>query len=212
MSRANYQTHRVCPWWLTYTFDNPLRPLLHRPERLFAELVQPGQRALDLGCGFGFFSLGLARLLGPQGRVLAVDLQEQALRRVRARAAKAGMDGRIRTHRCRAEALDLPLGPEAAESPEHGVEPGAGAPLPPPGGYDFALAFWMAHEVPDQPRLFGEIHAALNPGGLFYLAEPRLDTTRRYFCQELERVEGAGFRLLHRPPVRFSLAAVFTRV
>lgn len=66
---------RVCPWWLAYTFDHALRRLIHRPEVILAGLVRPGQTVLDLGCGMGFFSLAMARLVGEQGRVICVDLQ-----------------------------------------------------------------------------------------------------------------------------------------
>lgn len=41
----------VCPWWLTCTFDNPLRRLLHDPVRLVAPFVRPGDRVAGVGCG-----------------------------------------------------------------------------------------------------------------------------------------------------------------
>jgi len=47
----------VCPWWLVFTFDNPLRGLIHDPRRLFGPYLRPGMRALDLGCGRGFATL-----------------------------------------------------------------------------------------------------------------------------------------------------------
>ena len=42
--------------------------------------VQPGMTVCDMGCGNGFYSLKLARRVGPQGQVLAVDIQPQMLR------------------------------------------------------------------------------------------------------------------------------------
>jgi 2-polyprenyl-3-methyl-5-hydroxy-6-metoxy-1,4-benzoquinol methylase len=65
----------VCPWWFAYTFDNPLRRLIHPPVRIFEGLVQEGQTAVDIGCGMGYFTLGLARMVGQNGQVIAVDLQ-----------------------------------------------------------------------------------------------------------------------------------------
>lgn len=201
MAHSNHQTHPVCPWWLTYSFDNPLRRLAHKPEELFKGRLQPGMRALDLGCGFGYFSLGMARLLtaresapnAPPTPVLAVDLQEKMLRRVRKRAKKAGLEDVIELRQCAKDSLRI--GPGQGDPPA-----------------DFALAFWVAHEIPDQARAFKEMHEALKPGGRLYLAEPRLDVSHRYFEAEIGRVEDAGFRHEECPKVAFSLAAVFTRI
>ncbi len=194
MLHENHQTHPVCPWWLTWTFDNPLRRLVHKPERLFAAHLESGMSAIDVGCGFGFLTLGMARLIGTTngGKVLAVDLQEQMLQRVRKRARKAGLEDVIHTRRCSATSLEI--GPVVGDQPA-----------------DFALAFWMAHEVPQQSRLFAELFEALRPGGLLFIAEPRLDVNPKYFANELKRIENAGFRLHACPHVALSLAAVFTK-
>ena len=56
--------HHVCPWWLAYTFDNPLRRLIHKPEKIFDGLVQPGMTVMDVGCGMGYVTLGLAEIVG----------------------------------------------------------------------------------------------------------------------------------------------------
>jgi SAM-dependent methyltransferase len=83
--------NRVCPWWLCYSFDNPLRRLVHDPERILNPHVNPGMTAVDIGCGMGCFTLGLAKLVGPGGKVIAVDLQEEMLAALGRRARKAGL-------------------------------------------------------------------------------------------------------------------------
>ena len=80
--------HHICPWWLAYTFDNPLRHLLHRPAKIFAGLVQPGMTVADIGCGMGYFTLALAEIVGDAGKVIAVDVQHQMLDIMQRRAAK----------------------------------------------------------------------------------------------------------------------------
>ena len=79
--------------------------------------------------GMGWFSIIMATMVGNQGRMIAVDLA----RRIVAAGEEVEVADRIQTHKCEADRL--------------GIE----------GQADFALAFMMVHEVPDQRRLLGEI-------------------------------------------------------
>ena len=117
--------HKVCSWWNAYTFDNIVRRLLHNPKKMLGAYVRAGMTVMDVGCGMGFFSIGLARIVGETGRVISVDLQQEMLDVLQERAEKAGVADRIRTHPCEAGSI--------------GIE----------DTVDFALAFWMVHEVPD---------------------------------------------------------------
>jgi SAM-dependent methyltransferase len=170
----------VCPWWMCYTFDNPLRRLIQNPERLLEPCVKSGMTAVDIGCGMGYFTLGLAKLVGPGGKVIAVDLQEEMLAALNRRALRAGMSDRIVLHRCRPDRL--------------GVEEIA----------DFVLAFWMVHEVRDKSRFFGEIFSFLKTDGRLLLVEPRLHVNRSRFGRTVEVCRTAGFRLLGEPAVALS--------
>ena len=134
----------VCPWWMIHTFDNPVRRLFHDPEKMMGPYLREGGRTADIGCGIGFFSLGLARLVGDSGRVYAMDLQEKMLAGVERRAQRAGLSGRIETRQVKANDLAAPdLN----------------------GSMDMVLSFWMLHEVPDQARFLGQVKELLKPGG-----------------------------------------------
>ena len=61
----------VCTWWIAYTFDNPLRRLIHKPQKVLGNYVKEGMAVMDLGCGMGHFSIGMAGLVGSTGRVIA---------------------------------------------------------------------------------------------------------------------------------------------
>jgi 2-polyprenyl-3-methyl-5-hydroxy-6-metoxy-1,4-benzoquinol methylase len=58
----------VCPWWGGYFIDNPLRRLLHNPEKIVGPYVQPGMTVMDVGCGMGIFSIAITGGDGPVRR------------------------------------------------------------------------------------------------------------------------------------------------
>ncbi len=68
-------SNRVCPWWLGYLLVSPLRRLFQDPTEIVRPYAGEGMTVLDVGCGMGFFSLPMARLVGDRGRVVCVDLQ-----------------------------------------------------------------------------------------------------------------------------------------
>ena len=180
----------VCPVWIGYLLASPLRRLLQDPEKILRPHVEAGQAALDVGPAMGFFTLPLARLVGPTGRVVAVDLQEKMLHRLAGRARRAGLLERIETRVCRPESLVLE---DLA------------------GRIDFALAFAMVHEVPDPPRLLAEIAAALRPGGRLLLAEPAGHVSAGAFAETLAWAQAAGFTVIEKPRIWRSRAVVLGR-
>jgi ubiquinone/menaquinone biosynthesis C-methylase UbiE len=177
----------VCPWWLAYTFDNRLRRLIHQPERILDGLVQAGQTVVDLGCGMGYFSLAMARMVGENGRVISVDVQEKMLRVLRHRAEREGLYSRIHLHHCAPDSLGI--------NEE----------------VDFALAFWMAHEVPAGERFLREVQTLLKPAAHFLIVEPRLHVSASSFQETLDTACAIGLKLVSKPKVRISRAAILAK-
>jgi SAM-dependent methyltransferase len=62
----------------------------HGEEGLRAHPPQPGERVLDIGCGFGDTSQQIAALVGPEGSVLGIDAAERFVERARKEAEAAG--------------------------------------------------------------------------------------------------------------------------
>ncbi|HPM76848.1 MAG TPA: methyltransferase domain-containing protein, partial [bacterium] len=85
----------VFPSWKGWLLINPVRLLLQPPDRVLGDLVAPGMTVLDLGCSMGYFTLPLARQVGPHGRVLCLDCDDAQLRVLRRRAARAGLLDRL---------------------------------------------------------------------------------------------------------------------
>ena len=90
--------NHVCPWWLCYTFDNPLRRLFQNPDEMMAPYVKKGFTVIDIGPGMGYFTIPLLKLVGKDGKVIALDIQEKMLALLKRRAVKAGVAERLVTH------------------------------------------------------------------------------------------------------------------
>lgn len=181
------QKPHVCPWWIGWLLASPLRRLWQDPARILSPYVREGMTVLEPGPGMGFFTLELARRVGPDGLVIAVDVQPQMLAGLRRRTARTGLDGRILTR--------------LASSGSLGVDGLAGA-------VDFVLAFAMVHELPSAERFFAEIRATLAPGGKVLVAEPRGHVTAPEFEATLAAARRAGLAAEPGPVIARSLTAV----
>jgi predicted methyltransferase len=99
--------HGVCPWWAGYFLINPLRRLTQDPAALLAPYVHGGMTVLEPGPGMGFFTLELARLVGPSGRVIAAEVEPRMIEVLKRRAKKAGLAGRIDARAVPANSMEL---------------------------------------------------------------------------------------------------------
>ncbi|MCG7920793.1 MAG: methyltransferase domain-containing protein [Candidatus Thiodiazotropha lotti] len=178
----------TCPWWIGYTFDNPLRRLIHDPNSILGNWVAPGDTVVDIGCGLGYFSIAMADIVGSSGRVIALDIQQQMIRRARKRAEHRGVANRIDFRICEQDRL--------------GYE----------GVADFALAFWMVHEVRDPKNLLAEIKSFLRPSGKLLITEPKVHVSQAEFNKTVNLVRCEGFQIVERPEIRFSQSVVCSPV
>jgi ubiquinone/menaquinone biosynthesis C-methylase UbiE len=183
--------HTVCPWWLGYFLANPLRRLWHDPRTILQPFVSEGMLVLEPGCGMGFFTIEMARLVGPRGKVVAVDLQPKMIAGLRRRARRAGLESRI--------------DPRLAKGDGMRIDDLAGA-------VDFALAFAVVHELPGAARFLAELHRALRPGSKILVAEPRMHVKKSEFAALAGTAENAGYHVSDGPAVRSSWTAVFERI
>jgi ribosomal protein L11 methylase PrmA len=69
---------------------DPIRRLLEPPLRLIGPYVKKGQVVADLGCGTGYYTLPLAELVGPEGKVYAVDLGKRSIQALKKKVEKSG--------------------------------------------------------------------------------------------------------------------------
>src|SRR4030042_3519622 len=88
----------ACPYWAADFLPNRLRKLLQNPHKILAPYVRPKMTVLDVGSAMGFFSLPMAEMVGPGGKVVCIDGQPGMLTVLQKRAVEAGLAARIETH------------------------------------------------------------------------------------------------------------------
>ncbi|MGD1994195.1 MAG: methyltransferase domain-containing protein [Anaerolineae bacterium] len=160
-----------CPSWLGWMveLDNPLTRV-NRAQFIVDHLgLEPGMKVLDAGCGPGRVTLPLAEAVGPQGEVVALDVQDKMLARVCAKAEASDL-ANIRCLQAGLGQGDLPL-----------------------DSFDRAVLVSVLGEIPNQMAALTEIYDVLKPGGILSITEVIFDPhfQRRKNVRRL--AQAAGF-------------------
>ncbi|MCP4401410.1 MAG: class I SAM-dependent methyltransferase [bacterium] len=172
--------HRVCPVERAGTLDSSVRRWLHNPEKILKPYIHEGMAVLDIGCGPGAFTIDIAQMVGKSGRVIAADLQEGMLQKLKEKIQGTALEERITLHQCGESSIGV------SES------------------VDFILVFYMLHEVPSQEDFFRELVSILKPKGQVLIAEPPCIVPKAAFEKSVNTACDAGFTLVERPKVFLS--------
>lgn len=122
--------------------DNPLQWVVRNPYRLLkAAGLKPGQKALEVGCGPGFFTIPAAKIIGEKGVVYALDNHPLAVKRVQGKVRKEGIKN-----------VETIL----ADAAETGL---------PDKSIDIAFLFGFVHHTAGMESIFSELHRVLRPEG-----------------------------------------------
>jgi ubiquinone/menaquinone biosynthesis C-methylase UbiE len=181
----NNDKNRVCPVELANSLDSKFRKWLQNPQKILSPYVKVGMKVLDVGCGPGFFSVELAKLVGAKGKVYSVDLQEGMLQKLRDKIHGTPLEQIIQLIKCEEDKIVIPE------------------------KVDFILAFYMVHEVPDKDNLFTTLKNFLNDGGEFLIVEPKLfHVSNKEFASTISKAEAVGFKATEGPKLPFSFSSV----
>ena len=176
---------RVCPVELSGSLDNKIRRWLQNPDKILAPYLKPGIKVIDIGCGPGFFSIEIAKMIGRNGKVYSVDLQEGMLNQIKNKIKGTELEKRI--HLIKSDGDNFVI----------------------PEKVDFILAFYMIHEVPDKDNLFKMLINMLNENGRFLVVEPKLfHVSKKEFELTLQKAKQAGFKITNGPKLPFSHSAI----
>jgi ubiquinone/menaquinone biosynthesis C-methylase UbiE len=181
------RNNRVCPVERAGSLDNRVRKWLQNPKKILEPYITEGMIVLDVGCGPGFFSIDMAQMVGNSGRVIASDLQEGMLQKVREKIKGTELEERVTLHKCEENKIGVS---------EH---------------VDFVLLFYIVHEVPNQEELFAEIGTILKPNGRILMVEPPFRVSKSAFQETVRKARDIGFTDVAGPWVFLSKTVVLRK-
>ncbi len=109
--------------------------------------LYPSERVVDIGSGAGIDSLIAAKMVGPEGHVVGVDMTPVMLEKARSAAEEAGLEN-VEFHQSYAEELPVP-----------------------DGWADVVISNGVLNLMPDKPSVLEETFRALRPGGRLQIAD-----------------------------------------
>ena len=160
--------------------ERPEREAEEAPSRAIRALdIKPGQTIADIGAGSGYYTVRLARAVGPAGRVYATDIQPAMLDLLRANVARAGLDNV-------SAVLGLPDDPRL-----------------PPASIDLAIMVDVYHELAAPQAFLRRLRPALKRDGRLVLLEfrkedrrvPILEVHKMSVDEVRQELQAEGFRL-----------------
>ncbi len=181
------RNNRVCPVERVGRLDSRIRRWLQNPQKILRPYIKEGLTVLDVGRGPGFFSIDMAKMVGKSGRVIAADLQEDMLQKVRDKIKGTELEARITLHKCEKDKIGLS---------EH---------------VDFVLLFYMVHEVPNQTQFFNELGTILKPNGQILIVEPPFHVSKSAFEETIRKARNVGFTDAKGPNVLFSKTVILKK-
>ncbi len=170
----------VCPNWLCFSLDNFIRKKLHDPTKILTQHIKKDYFVLDVGSGPGYFSIPIAKMVGENGKLIAIDIQKGMLQQLEKKAYQNEVADRVVCQLITNEdfKVNVPI--------------------------DFVIAFWMIHEVPDKQIFMRSIYNAMKTGTTFLIAEPYLHVTGEMFDKSVAIAESIGFKIIDKPKIFFS--------
>ncbi|MCK5005318.1 MAG: class I SAM-dependent methyltransferase [Candidatus Aminicenantes bacterium] len=183
----NNRKNRVCPVEISDSLDSKLRRWIQNPRKILSPYIKKGMTVLDLGCGPGFFTIDIAKMVGKSGRVIASDLQEGMLQKLRDKIRGTELEEYIILHKSEEDKIAVL------------------------GNVDFILLFYMVHEVPSQEAFFNELITILKPNGQVFMIEPPFHVSKKDFENTIKIANTAGFKVTGKPKSLFDKSVIFEK-
>lgn len=185
-SKSTENTH-IMSHKYSWTLSNKLRNWAQPPIKLLDDNIKPGMKVLDFGCGNGYMTFPLVNLVGENGTVFAVDLQQEMLEQLMRRSKAHHNNNKIVFHQCESEAINLKT------------------------TVDAVVCCYVLHEVPNKKVTLGNLFDLLKDNGVFQLIEPPLHVPNKKFENEVKTALEVGFKLIEQKRIGLNHVAIFSK-
>ena len=167
--------HFPVPVFIGPFLDSDIRRKLQPPDKVIERSgIKRGMKLLELGCGSGAFTPFVAKALGEQGKLYAVDIQPKMLEQLERKLARPENQDLTNIELIQASAYELPFEENSL---------------------DLAYLVTVLHEIPDRDRALREIKRVLKPGGILAVTEFLPDTDYSLASTVIKRCQCEGFVL-----------------
>lgn len=166
--------HFPAPAWTGWFLDSGFRRWMQPSERIIKRsAIKPGMRVLEVGCGSGSYTTSVARVVGPNGKVYALDIQRKMLDQLQMKLVKPENRDIRNIELIQASAYELPF-PEAS--------------------FDLVYMITVLPEIPDPRKALLESKRVLKPGGILAVTEFFPDPDYPLRRTTIRQAVSAGFR------------------
>lgn len=179
--------HHLHPIENANALESRIRKLLQNPNHILKNYISEGMTVLDLGCGTGFFTLEIAKLVGETGKVIASDVQQEMLDIVSQKLNSNELKNRI----------------QLIYTPDNQLEITE--------KIDFVFAFYSFHEMKFLDKIIADLNLIIKPETKIYIAEQKFHVSKKEFESYINKMQSNGFEVVEKPRVILSRAVVIKK-
>jgi ubiquinone/menaquinone biosynthesis C-methylase UbiE len=167
--------HFPVPWFIGKFLDSDLRRAMQPPEPIIRRSgFRPGMRVLEVGCGSGSYTTFIARAVGEEGEVCALDIQPEMLAQIQAKLSLPHNRDITNIRLYEGSAYELPFENDS---------------------FDLVYMITVLQEIPDRLRALQEIYRVLKPDGRLAVTEFLPDPDYVPAAYTIRQARSAGFEV-----------------